>query len=71
LTALFQALTCTPIDEETGRRAGIYRQLYRKSHAVETVDALVAAAAVLNHADLWTRNRNHYPMKDISFFARK
>jgi predicted nucleic acid-binding protein len=29
---------------------------------------LIAAAAVLNRADLWTRNRKHYPMKELMFF---
>jgi predicted nucleic acid-binding protein len=43
-------------------------QQYRRSHAVEVADALIAASAVLNHAELWTLNRKHYPMKDISFF---
>jgi predicted nucleic acid-binding protein len=42
---------------------------YRKSHGVEIADALIAAAAVANRAELWTRNRKHYPMKDVSFFA--
>lgn len=68
LNNLFRALTCTPIDEESGHQAGIYLQKYRRSHGVEVADALIAASAVMNHAELWTRNRKHYPMKDISFF---
>ena len=65
---LFRALTCSPIEEETGRHAGIYLHQYRRSHGVEVADALIAAAAVMNNAELWTRNRKHYPMKEISFF---
>jgi predicted nucleic acid-binding protein len=61
-------LKCVPIDEAIGRQAGDYLKHYRKSHAVELGDALIAAAAVLNHAALWTRNRKHYPMKDLNFF---
>jgi predicted nucleic acid-binding protein len=65
---LFGALTCVPIDEETGRMAGVYMRRYRKSHGTELADALIAATAAANGAELWTRNRRHYPMRDVSFF---
>jgi len=68
LARLFRALVCAPIDSETGRRAGDYLRRYRKSHGVELGDALVASGAVLNAAELWTRNRKHYPMKELSFY---
>jgi predicted nucleic acid-binding protein len=68
LNNLFRALTCAPIDAETGRQAGDYLRRYRKSHAVELGDALVAAGAVVNSAMLWTRNRKHYPMKELAFY---
>ena len=68
LARLFRALVCAPIDNETGRRAGDYLRQYRKSHGVELGDALVASGAVLNAAELWTRNRKHYPMKGLSFY---
>jgi predicted nucleic acid-binding protein len=68
LRNLFLALTCAPIDEEAGRRAGLYIHQYRRSHAVELGDALIAAGAVANGAELWTRNRKHYPMNEIVFF---
>jgi predicted nucleic acid-binding protein len=68
LTGLFRALVCAPIDNETGRRAGDYLRQYRKSHGVELGDALVASAASLNAAQLWTRNRKHYPMRELSFY---
>ena len=69
LNNLFRALTCAPIDHDVGRRAGAWVRQYRRSHSVEVADALVAACAVANHAELWTRNRKHYPMKDVSFFG--
>jgi predicted nucleic acid-binding protein len=65
---LFNALACVPIDAEVGRQAGDYIRHYGKSHAVELGDALIAASAVINAATLWTRNRKHYPMKEVSFF---
>ncbi|HEV2447487.1 MAG TPA: type II toxin-antitoxin system VapC family toxin [Candidatus Sulfopaludibacter sp.] len=73
LDNLFRALTCVPLDDEVGRLAGMYLRQYRRSHGVELGDALIAASAVAIQAELWTRNRKHYPMKDISFFdgARK
>jgi len=30
-------------------------------------DALIAATASVQGADLWTRNRKHYPMKGLRF----
>ena len=69
LNNLFRALTCTPIDQEAGHQAGVYLRQYRRSHGVEIADALIAASAVANKAELWTRNRKHYPMKDVSFFG--
>jgi len=68
LTRLFRALICAPIDNETGRQAGDYLRQYRKSHGVELADALIASAASLSAAALWTRNRKHYPMKELSFY---
>ncbi|MFZ3266724.1 MAG: type II toxin-antitoxin system VapC family toxin [Terriglobales bacterium] len=65
---LFRTLLCAPIDYETGRQAGDYLRQYRKSHGLELSDALIAAAAVINRAELWTRNRKHYPMKELTFY---
>lgn len=68
LTNLFKVLVCATADSETGRQAGDYLQLYRKTHGVELGDALIAAAAFQSSAQLWTRNRKHYPMKELSFY---
>ncbi|MBL8291168.1 MAG: type II toxin-antitoxin system VapC family toxin [Bryobacterales bacterium] len=68
LEALFEALVCVPADVGIGRRAGEYLRTCRKSHGVELADALIAATAVESEAMLWTRNRQRYPMKDLSFF---
>jgi predicted nucleic acid-binding protein len=68
LSELFRALTCAPIDEEVGHGAGIYLNRYKRSHGVETADALIAASAVANGAELWTRNFKRYPSREIVFF---
>jgi predicted nucleic acid-binding protein len=68
LNDLFRALLCAPVEQETGRQAGDYLRQYRASHGVELGDAWIAATALLNHAELWTRNRKHYPMKELSFY---
>jgi predicted nucleic acid-binding protein len=68
LTNLFRALLCVPLDAESGRQAGEYLRQYRKSHGVELGDALIASAAVMHGAALWTRNREHYPMKGLTFY---
>ena len=68
LTNLFRSLLCVPADGETGRLAGEFLRRYRKSHSVELGDALIASAAVLNRARLWTRNRKHYPMPELAFY---
>ena len=68
LDDLLTALTCIPIEAEVGRRAGDYMRQFAKSHNLELPDALIAATASVHKVALWTRNRRHYPMKDISFF---
>jgi predicted nucleic acid-binding protein len=68
IETLFQSLVCAPADSAVGRIAGDYLRQYRRSHGLELGDALIAATAVVNGAVLWTRNRKHYPMKELSFF---
>ena len=68
LTRIFNSLQCALSDEQTGRMAGDYLRHYRKSHGIELADAMIAAAAVQNQAMLWTRNKRHYPMKEIEFY---
>jgi predicted nucleic acid-binding protein len=68
LENLFRTLHCASIDAQIGWQAGNYLRQYRSSHGVELADALIAATALLNSADLWTRNRKHYPMKEVTFF---
>jgi hypothetical protein len=68
LEALFGTLVCVTIDDRIGRKAGEYLAKYGKGHGLELGDALIAATASLHPAQLWTRNRKHYPMRDVEFY---
>ena len=68
LEKLFDVIQCIPIDAGIGRRAGDYLRVYAKTHHAELGDALIAATASIHRLTLWTRNRKHYPMKDLTFF---
>ncbi|MGB7985735.1 MAG: type II toxin-antitoxin system VapC family toxin [Terracidiphilus sp.] len=69
IAQLFAPLTCVTIDQKIGQLAGEYLRQFSKSHNLKIADALIAASAVQNQAALWTRNRKHYPMTDLSFYA--
>jgi predicted nucleic acid-binding protein len=69
MAGLFSALGCVAIDARIGRQAGHYLKQFHKSHGVMLGDALVAATAAVHAIRLWTRNRRHYPMKDLQFFS--
>jgi len=49
-------------------KAGDYLRQFHRSHSLELGDALIAATASIHLLRLWTRNRKHYPMKDIQLF---
>jgi predicted nucleic acid-binding protein len=68
ITAVFAALTCVPIDAVVGKRAGEYLARFHASHAMELGDALIAATASVHTLRLWTRNRKHFPMRDVHHF---
>ena len=63
--AFFSDRFSLDITDEIGEKAGNYLRQYHKSHGTGIADALVAAAANLNNAELFTFNHKHYPMKDI------
>ena len=65
---LFILLESVSISPEAGRRAGRYLNLYSKSHGVEIADALIAGCASTENLPLWSLNRKHYPMRDLTFF---
>jgi predicted nucleic acid-binding protein len=65
---LFRPMICIPIGHETGHLAGNYLRQFSKSHGLRIGDALIAAEAMRQKAELWTRNRKHYPMAGITFY---
>jgi predicted nucleic acid-binding protein len=68
ISNIFSAIECIPIDSAIGKQAGEYLRQFAKSHHLELGDALIAATASVQSLHLWTRNRRHYPMPDITFF---
>jgi predicted nucleic acid-binding protein len=66
---LFSLCKRINIDSETGQQAGHYARRYRKAHqGISMEDYLLAANARQNRCPLWTSNRKHYPMDDITLF---
>ena len=58
------------LDIETARLAGQYTNQYRKAYqGISLEDYLLAATAKRNKCPLWTGNRKHYPMTDITLFT--
>ena len=69
ISRFFAPLTCVVIDQKIGQLAGEFLRQYSKSHNLKIADALIAASAAHSQAALWTRNRKHYPMPDLSFYT--
>lgn len=69
IARLFAPLICVSVDALIGHRAGEYLLRYAGSHNVEIGDALIAASAVHANAALWTRNRKHYPIPELTMYA--
>ncbi len=51
-----------PIDSEIAKAAGVYKRDFGKSHGVGLADAILAATADKETAELKTLNVKHYPM---------
>ncbi len=68
IAQFFRPLTCVPITYEIGQIAGGFLRQFGKSHSLKIGDAIVAAAAVKHEAALWTRNRKHYPMPELTLY---
>ena len=51
-----------PVDAEIGKAGGLYKRDYGKSYGVGLADAILAATAEAENAELKTLNTKHYPM---------
>jgi predicted nucleic acid-binding protein len=51
-----------PVSAEIARVGGLYRRDYGRSHGVGLADAILAATAEAENAELKTLNIKHYPM---------
>ena len=63
------SMTCLPIDCGIAEIAGDFLRQYSKSHGLKIGDSLIAASAIQHKAALWTRNRKHYPMPQLTLFS--
>ena len=51
-----------PVNTEIGKIGGLYKRDYGKSYGVGLADAILAATAQTENAELKTLNTKHYPM---------
>ena len=51
-----------PVSAEIAKAGGLYKRDYGKSHGVGLADAILAATAETENAELKTLNTKHYPM---------
>ena len=51
-----------PLGVEIAKAGGLYKRDYGKSHGVGLADAILAATAEVENAELKTLNIKHYPM---------
>jgi predicted nucleic acid-binding protein len=59
LMALFRVI---PVSLEIARIGGLYKRDFTNSHGVGLADAIIAATAASEGAELKTLNTKHYPM---------
>lgn len=62
LDKLLSLFRIVPVSAEVARIGGLFKRDYAKSHGVGLADAIVAATATIENADIKTLNVKHYPM---------
>ena len=59
LLSLFRVV---PVSRDIAKLGGLYKRDYGRSHGVGIADAIMAATATLEDAEMKTLNVRHYPM---------
>jgi predicted nucleic acid-binding protein len=62
LNAFLGAFEILPLDRSIAEKGGLFRRDYGKSHGMSLADALIAATAEVQNAQLVTLNSRHFPM---------
>ena len=62
LDGLVSLFRIVPVSPELARAGGLYKRDYARSHGVGLADAVMAATAQAEQAELKTLNVKHYPM---------
>jgi predicted nucleic acid-binding protein len=69
IEAFFALCERTELDCSTGMQAGHYANALSKAYSgVAMEDFLLAATAQALKCPLWTLNRKHFPMKDLTLY---
>lgn len=62
LDSLVDLFCIIPVSPKIAREAGLYKRDYARSHGIGLADAILAATAQAENAELCTLNIKHYPM---------
>lgn len=66
---LLDSLECYALDGETGKQAGLLKNVWaKKGKTVSLPDAIVAAIAIAQGCTLMTDNRKDFPMPELSLY---
>ncbi len=63
---LLSQLKTAAVDQSVIDEAGRQYRKWNPGHGIDPNDAILAATVLLNGGVLYTRNRKHYPMKDVA-----
>ena len=69
LPRLYNIFEVVSVSKESAEIAGEYREKYaKKGMKLPTIDALIAATAIIHRYILVTRNVKHYPMPEVTLY---